>query len=81
MLKIIEIESSIRDSIPVGENSIINEVNGNGKIGGIKIGVKMAKSKKKNSVKLFLTKFKLFIENSKSGFFTLRAKIAFIVLR
>ena len=71
MLKTIEIEPLIRDSIPVGENSTTNEVNGNGKIGEIKIGVKMAKSKRKNSVKLFLTKFKLFIENSNRAFLPL----------
>ena len=76
MLKTIRVDFLIIDLIYVVEGSIDDELNDNNEVIGVNYRNKTAKSKSQNSVKLFLGKSKLFIENSGSGFLIAKTWLA-----
>lgn len=72
---------SLTDLISINKSNIVNEVDSNSIVIEVKVGVKTAKSKSKNSVKPFLAKSKLFAENSELCFLTFKARLVFTKLR
>lgn len=81
MLKTTGVEPSVTDPVSVGENSIVDEVDDNNKIGRIKsqanFQVKLATFKKTIHPD-FSAKSKLLAETSlRSVFFTPKARLAF----
>ena len=73
MLKTIGMRLLVSNLVPISENSIINMIGCSSKINRAKVGVKTAKFKSKNLVKLFLVKSILFVKNSRLSFFIPRA--------
>lgn len=80
MMRIIGVDSSVTDPLPVNEDSTVDKI-GNNKVDRTKVGIKTAKSKSKNFVKLFSTKSQSFTQGSGLSFFTPKARQAFTNLR
>lgn len=71
ILRNIEVEPSVKDLVPIVENSIINKVGINSEIG-------KAKSQVNSQAKI--TKSKFYAKSSKSGFFILGTRLVFAEL-
>ena len=74
-------KASIKNPIPICEDNIVDKIGENSEDGGVKIGVKTAKSINKNLLKLFLANFKSFTTNYGSGFLTPKFRLAFANLK
>ena len=80
MLRIIRLELSEEDPVPINKDSSVNRIDSNSEVSETKSRVKTDKSK--NMILAFLAKSKLFTEpSSKANFHTFEIKLVFTNLR